>query len=79
VQGVWFRAHTKSKAEELGITGWVRNLPNGNVEAIFSGNEHDINTMVQWCHQGPSLSSVESVKIKKLSHIENFESFRIRY
>jgi len=58
VQGVWFRAHTREKAEELGISGWVRNLPDGRVEAVFEGEDEKVDEMVKWCHRGPKVDEM---------------------
>ena len=63
VQGVWYRAHTKKKAEELGLTGWVKNTVDGNVEAMFEGAESKIHEMIAWCWVGPPLAQVTDVKI----------------
>ena len=79
VQGVWFRASTKDKAEQLGITGWVRNTFDGNVEAVFEGEEEIIRKMLDWCHQGPPLAEVKNVEVKKESPSNDFEVFSIRY
>ena len=79
VQGVWFRSSTKQKAEELGLTGWVRNTPSGCVEAVFEGDEGKVNKMVKWCYQGPPLSNVEKVEIKNQNPTNSFNSFSIRY
>jgi acylphosphatase len=79
VQGVWFRASTKKKADELGITGWVRNTPDGKVDAVFEGDESQVNRMIKWCHQGPPLSKVEKVEAKIQDPIKGFNSFKIRY
>lgn len=78
VQGVWFRASTKQKAEQLGLTGWVRNTFNGDVEAVFEGQEKQVNEMINWCHQGPPLSKVEKVEIKKQPFTNAFEGFVIK-
>jgi len=79
VQGVFFRASTKQKAEQLGLKGWVRNTSDGNVEAIFEGPEDVINEMIEWCHRGPPLSKVTNVEIKKQKATNAFEDFSIRY
>lgn len=79
VQGVWFRANTKQKAEQLGLTGWVRNTPDGCVEAVFEGEERLIKEMIKWCHKGPSLAKVEKVEVKNQNLIEEFDGFSIRY
>ena len=55
VQGVWFRSSTKQKAEQLGVTGWVRNTHNGCVEAIFEGEDDEVDALIEWCHHGPPL------------------------
>jgi acylphosphatase len=63
VQGVWYRASTKQKAEALGLTGWVKNTAQGNVEAVFEGDESTVNQMIAWCRKGPPLAQVTDVKI----------------
>ena len=79
VQGVWFRASTKEKADQLGINGWVRNTSDGNVEAVFEGDEETIQKMLDWCHQGPQYARVENVKITKQEPSNEFSDFSIRY
>ena len=79
VQGVWFRANTKQKAEQLGLTGWVRNTSDGCVEAVFEGEERLIKEMIEWCNKGPSLAKVEKVEVKNQNLIEGFDGFSIRY
>ncbi len=79
VQGVWFRSDTKQKAEQLGITGWVRNTIGGNVEAIFEGEEDLVKEMIDWCHRGPPLAQVEHVEVKNQDPTNGFEGFSIRY
>jgi len=79
VQGVWFRANTKQKAEELGLTGWVRNTNDGCVEAEFEGEERQLEEMIKWCHKGPSLANVEKVEVKKQKATNEFDDFSIKY
>lgn len=79
VQGVFFRASTKQKAEQLGLTGWVRNTQDGNVEAIFEGEADKINEMIEWCRHGPTLSKVKNVEVKRQSPTNGFDGFSIRY
>ena len=80
VQGVWFRASTKEKAEQLGLTGWVKNTNDGKVEVMFEGEEKLIQKMLNWCHQGPPLANVENVEIIKQKKSSNvFDGFSIRY
>jgi acylphosphatase len=78
VQGVWFRASTKQKAEQLGLKGWVRNADDGCVEAFFQGDEKQVNEMINWCHHGPSLAKVEKVEVTKKESIDMFEDFSIK-
>jgi len=78
VQGVWFRANTKEKAEELGLTGWVRNTKEGNVEAVFEGEEEVVKKMIDWCHHGPPLARVDKIVVKKQKPY-GFKDFSIRY
>lgn len=79
VQGIWFRANTKQKAEQLGITGWVKNIPNGSVEAIFEGEENCIKEMIDWCQHGPPQAKVENIEIKEQSITNGFDEFLIKY
>jgi len=79
VQGVWFRASTKDKAEQLGLNGWVRNTRDGDVEAVFEGDEEQIKKMINWCHKGPSMARVENVKVEKQPASDVFNGFSIKY
>lgn len=58
VQGVWFRESMRQKAEQLGITGWVRNRADGTVEAVVQGDDANIAAMVRWARAGPPQASV---------------------
>lgn len=62
VQGVFFRAACAAEARARGLTGWVRNLPDGRVEAVFEGPEQQVQAMVAWCHRGPPSARVEDVE-----------------
>ncbi len=62
VQGVFFRAATRETAERLGLSGWVRNLPDGRVEAVFEGPDEAVEAAVAWCRKGPERAFVESVE-----------------
>ncbi|MCX6664863.1 MAG: acylphosphatase [Euryarchaeota archaeon] len=77
VQGVFFRAHTKQKAEQIGITGWVKNTSDGKVEAVFEGEEPCIQEMLNWCRHGPSHALVEKVDIRIILATKAFETFTI--
>jgi len=60
---VYFRAETEARARELGLRGFVRNLPDGSVEAAFEGPEEDVDAMVAWCRRGTDWSDVETVEV----------------
>lgn len=64
VQGVWFRQSTKDEALRLGVSGWVRNLPDRTVEAVFEGEKKRVEEIVGWCHRGPSGAEVTKVDIR---------------
>jgi len=80
VQGVFFRHHTKLKAESLGLGGWVRNCSDGSVETVFQGAVADVKSMIAWLNHGP-----DSARVIRLDLDENFHearlpsSFDIRY
>ena len=78
VQGVWFRANTKEMAEKLGLKGWVRNVPDGSVEAVFEGDEKNVEKAIEWCHYGPSLARVDKVDVE-YEEPRGEKDFRIRY
>ena len=77
VQGVWYRASTRQKAEELGLTGWVKNTADGNVEAVFEGDESAVHEMIAWCRIGPPLAKVADVKIIQKRVDEEFTGFTV--
>jgi len=79
VQGVCFRAYTQEKAEALGLTGWVKNLPDGRVEAVFEGEEAGVREMVKWCHRGPSYAEVTEVTAGAEEYKGEFNRFSLRY
>ena len=65
VQGVGFRAHTKRVAESFGLTGWVRNLPDGSVEILTEGPEGHVEEFIKWCRVGPYGAIVDDVTVEK--------------
>ena len=79
VQGVAFRNHTQRTAMALDVKGWVQNLPNGDVEACFEGEEHAVQELVNWCRRGPSAARVDRLIEREGSHTGEFCSFDIRY
>ncbi|RLF81955.1 acylphosphatase [Thermococci archaeon] len=63
VQGVGFRWSMQREAKKLGVNGWVRNLPNGSVEAVIEGEKERVEALIGWAHQGPAWARVTRVKI----------------
>lgn len=79
VQGVFFREYTRRKAEELGVKGWVRNLPDGRVEAVFEGEDKAVDEMVRWCWKGSPYSKVTNVEAIEEEYRGEFGRFEIRW
>ncbi|MBS3956939.1 MAG: acylphosphatase [Clostridiales bacterium] len=63
VQGVCFRAATNAEAVRLGVSGWVRNLPDGRVEAVLEGSPEAVAAAIEWCRTGPPRAAVASVEV----------------
>ena len=78
VQGVFFRASVSQVARLLKLTGFVRNLSNGNVEVVAAGEEELINRMIDWCRKGPPGARVEHVEVNWKEIPQVFEHFQIR-
>ena len=64
VQGVFFRASSREEAQSRKLTGWVRNLYDGRVEAVFEGEDEAVQSMISWCHSGPSHAAVTDVSVE---------------
>lgn len=79
VQGVYYRDSTKAKALELGIKGWVRNLPNGDVEAMIMGDQYVLEEMLKWVWEGPSMAIVRSVIVNDVELDDGMSDFEIRH
>jgi acylphosphatase len=78
VQGVFFRDSAREKAQQLGLNGWVKNLPDGRVEALIEGPSEGVREMVRWCEQGPSQAEVEEVETKFEASEGDLTSFEVR-
>lgn len=79
VQGVAFRHHTRLMAHELGVTGWVRNLPDGSVAGVLEGEETAVNSLAEWCRGGPPAARVERVEARREAYRGEYEDFRIAF
>ncbi|MCP8310032.1 MAG: acylphosphatase [Candidatus Methylarchaceae archaeon HK02M1] len=79
VQGVFFRSNTRKMALKLCLKGWVRNLRDGRVEAVFEGEKEKVLEMLQWCRSGPPSAQVTDVSVKLEKYEGKFTTFDIFY
>ncbi len=79
VQGVFFRQRTKQQADINSVKGWVRNLPDGRVEAVFEGDEEAVKALVDYCRHGPSYAQVENVAVNWETYRGDFGDFKVRH
>jgi len=79
VQGVFFRSETKHEAQKLGVKGWVRNLPDGRVEAVLEGEEENVKKLIGFCRRGPPGARVTDVDVIWENYVGEFRNFEIRY
>lgn len=78
VQGVYFRGYTQEEALAAGVNGWVRNLRDGSVEAVFEGEREAVERLITWCKKGPPAARVTEVTVNWENRCENFDGFSIR-
>ena len=78
VQGVFFRDSAREKAEQLGVAGWVKNLPDGRVEVLLEGPPEQVREMIRWCEQGPPHATVEDVDAEFEGPGEDLDGFEVR-
>jgi acylphosphatase len=79
VQGVNFRRYTQMTAQQLGVHGWVRNLPDGRVEGCFEGEAEAVASLLDWCRSGPPSGRVDHLEIREEHYAAEFSGFSIRY
>ena len=79
VQGVFFRSQTKHNADRHGVKGWVRNLPDGRLEAVFEGEEEAVQALVDFCKQGPSGARVTNMDLTWEDYTGKLDRFQIKY
>jgi acylphosphatase len=79
VQGVWYRASTRAQAQQLGLVGWVRNLPDGRVEALAEGPRSELEALLAWCHRGPVLARVTDIVATWSEATGEHSGFETRY
>jgi acylphosphatase len=78
VQGVGYRAHARAQGERLGLSGWVRNLDNGDVEAVAQGDREVVDAFVRWCHQGSPAAHVTAVRVEEVAEDVGLRGFVVR-
>ena len=79
VQGVFYRAIAQDHARSLGLTGWIRNRPDGNVECLLEGPRDGIEAMLAWCEKGPPHARVDGVDVKWEDTPREFTTFRVTF
>ena len=79
VQGVFFRSETEYEAVKRNVCGWVRNLPDGRVEAVFEGEKEAVEELVEFCRRGPRGARVSNVEVQWEEYAGEFKGFRIKY
>ena len=79
VHGVCYRQNTLFIAGQLGIKGWVKNIPNNQVEAVFEGDSEAVDKIIEWCKNGPSMSRVTNIEMLEETYKGEFEGFRVKY
>jgi acylphosphatase len=79
VQGVFFRDAAKKKAEEMNITGWIKNKNDGTIEAVFEGEVNNLNKMLEFCREGPPDAVVDIVEEEWEDATEEFDTFEIEF
>lgn len=79
VQGVFFRDYTRTQAKQLALTGWVRNRPEGSVEAVVEGDASEVDRMINWFHQGSPMSNVTAVKVAEEEPVGENDCFEVHY
>lgn len=77
VQGVFFRQTLRNLARSLSLTGWVRNMPDGRIEAVAEGEKEKIEELVSWCHSGPPLAEVSRVQARFEPYLGGYRDYEI--
>ncbi len=78
VQGVFFRQETSRKAQQQNVKGWIRNLSDGRVEALFEGTEENVNQIIEYCKHGSKIARVTNVEVNLETYKGEFTDFQIR-
>jgi acylphosphatase len=79
VQGVFYRSEARYEARKHHVNGWIRNLPDDRVEAVFEGEEQDVKQLVEFCKRGPPTARVAAIEVSWEPYTGEFNDFEIRY
>jgi acylphosphatase len=79
VQGVFFRSETRHEAKKRDVKGWIRNIPDGRVEAVFEGEQENVKKLIEFCKRGPPGARVTSIDVIWENYTGEFRDFEIRY
>lgn len=79
VHGVWYRESTRQQADNLGLTGWVRNCESGEVEVVVEGADAAIDKLISWCRTGPSMAKVTDIGVDFDDYSGEFSSFSVKH
>jgi acylphosphatase len=79
VQGVFFRSKARQEARQRAVTGWARNLPDGRVEAVFEGDEKDVEKLIEFCRKGPIGAMVTKAEVSLEPYTGDFEDFQVKW
>ena len=79
VQGVFFRLETKRNANFYNVKGWIRNLPDGRVEAMFEGEKEDVEKLIAFCKRGPLGARITNLESTWETYTGTFERFKVKY
>ncbi|MEO0013428.1 MAG: hypothetical protein RLZZ535_1817 [Cyanobacteriota bacterium] len=79
VQGVSYRMYTRAQARQLGVSGYVRNLKNGDVEIVAAGETEQVDALLKWAESGSPEAVVNNLEVEVITDVEKFEGFEIRY
>lgn len=78
VQGVFFRASTRERAQQLGVSGWVKNRSDGSVEAQVEGPAEAVDKLIEWAHEGPSAARVDNLEVTEQDYRGEYSGFEVR-
>lgn len=78
VQGVAFRYYARNIASQLGVSGWIKNLPDGKVELLVEGSKNSVEEMVEWCKRGSRMAEVEDIEVDWLPYSGKYNEFQLK-